>query len=503
MVESAGPDVVPVTIVGAGPTGLTLAVELHQAGVPFRIVDAAPDAVHESRALAIQARTLEVLDRSGVAAELVRAGDQARSIGLHAGRTVEVPLFDDANDETAYPFLLFLSQAETERILLAWLEQRGVEVERDCSVEAVQPDDGGVTFEVKTAAGREVRRTGYLVGCDGAHSAVRTQAGISFSGGGFPQSFAIADLDVDGLDPGHVHAFVSASGIMFFFPLGSPAAWRLLAMLPGGAASEALGLADLQHLVDSHAAGRPGTYRLSAPVWVTTFKVQSRRAERFRRGRVLLAGDAAHIHSPAGAQGMNTGIQDAVNLGWKLARVVQDPALDALLDTYEEERLPIAREVLRSTNRMFRIATTSNRLVRWLRPRLAPIALGILVRSRSARAIGFRTISQIAIHYRGRTLARSPRQATWDGLRAGDRLPDIEVIVGRRVINLRRSLVTPDYLLAGINVGPSGEADSIAKSIIGVIPGKPSGWILIRPDGYIAGIWRDIASVKAFLDVWS
>lgn len=504
MAEVAGPYISPVTIVGAGPTGLTLAVELVRAGVPFQLLDSAAGAVHESRALAIQARTLEVLDRPAIAAELIGVGDQARSIALHAGRVIEVPLFDEGNKETEYPFILFLSQAETERILLEWLERRGVTVERGTSLDLVRPDEGGVTFEVTTAGGREVRRTGYLIGCDGAHSAVRSGASIPFAGKGFPQSFAIADLEVEGLPLGQVHAFVSTTGIMFFFPLGTPASWRLLAMLPDDEDSEPLDLQQLQRLVDSYTSGSGRTFKVSSPVWVTTFKVQSRRAEQFREGRVFLAGDAAHIHSPAGAQGMNTGIQDAVNLGWKLARVIQGIAVDELLDTYQDERLPVARGVLRMTNRLFTMATTPNRLIGWLRPRLAPAILGFVVRSRLFRRAGFRTVSQIALSYRGRSLASSPGQISWRGLRAGDRLPDTTVTdaEGHR-INLRESLVTPNYLLAGVNVHSEDEWPSGVDAVITILPGEASAWLLIRPDGYIAGIWRTAAGAREYLRRWS
>jgi 2-polyprenyl-6-methoxyphenol hydroxylase-like FAD-dependent oxidoreductase len=501
MVESTAPDAVAVTIVGAGPTGLTLAVELHEAGVPFRILDTAPDAVHESRALAIQARTLEVLDRPGVAPELIAAGDSAARLTVHASRAVDVPLFDDAEHRTAYPFLLFLSQAETERILLAWLSRRGVQVERGVTVGAVRQDDDGVELEVTTPTGDEIRRSGYVVGADGAHSAVRAGAGIPFSGRGFPQAFALADLEVGGLQRGRVHAFISAAGILFFVPLGSPATWRLLAMLPTAAPAGVPELDELQRLVDRY-SGDPGRYSLSLPVWVTTFTVQSRRAGRFRQGRVFLAGDAAHIHSPAGGQGMNTGIQDAVNLGWKLARVVHGTGPEALLDTYEEERLPIARDVLRMTNRLFRIATAANPLMSRLRPRLAPIAVGTVAQWGWVRDFAFRTVSQIALDYRGRSLSRAPGQTRWQGLRAGDRLPDIDVISGRRVVNLRRAVVSPGFLLAGLNVDDPEDEWPDVRTVFGRVPGRRSAWILIRPDGYIAGIWRDPQRVRDYLDVW-
>lgn len=492
-----------VTIVGAGPTGLALAVELLSAGVSFRIVDAAPGPVHESRALAIQARTLEVLDRAGVSPQLVAAGDPARSIALHARRAVTtLPLFDQANSETAYPFILFLSQSRTEQILLEHLESRGVVVERDVTVTAAQQDAERVTLTVEGPGGPEVLHTSYLVGCDGSHSAVRRTTGIPFIGRGFPQTFAIADLEADGLERDKVHAFVASSGIMFFFPLGTPATWRLLGMLPDAQDPAPLDRAELQALVDSYTSGSVLEVRLHEPVWATRFTVQSRRAERFRSGRVFLAGDAAHIHSPAGAQGMNTGIQDAVNLGWKLAQVILLKAPDALLGTYGDERLPVARGVLRMTDRLFRMATTGNPLVAFARPRVAPAALSIVARSRALRLLGFRSVSQIALGYRRGRLAAAPGQVRWRGLRAGDRLPDVEVQVAGEAVNLRDRLLTPRYLLVAINAPEGGEWGDAVTELNARAPRDRPAWVLVRPDGYIAGIWARPKGVRDYIRSW-
>jgi 2-polyprenyl-6-methoxyphenol hydroxylase-like FAD-dependent oxidoreductase len=498
-----GDETPEVTIVGAGPTGLTLAVELLSAGVPFRIVDAATGPVHESRALAIQARTLEVLDRSGLSAQLIAAGDPARSIVMHARRaTITIPLFDEGNRETSYPFILFLSQARTEQILLEHLESRGIVVERNVTVTGVEQDDAGVTFTVERPSGPEVRRTAFLIGCDGSHSAVRRATGFPFSGRGFPQSFAIADLEVDELGREQVHAFVSSSGIMFFFPLGTPATWRLLGMLPEPHDPRPLELAELQALADSYTGGPALQLRLRDPVWATRFSVQSRRVERFRSRRVFLAGDAAHIHSPAGAQGMNTGIQDAVNLGWKLAQVILLNAPDALLDTYSDERAPVARAVLRMTDRLFTMATTGNPLIAFARPRVAPAVLQMVVRSRALRLAGFRSISQIALDYRLGRLAGRGGQVRWRGLRAGDRLADLDVEVAGETANLRERLVTPRYLLVSVNSPEGGEWGESVEELKVKVSGDRPRWILVRPDGYIAGIWSGPEGVRDYIRSW-
>lgn len=496
-----------VVIVGAGPTGLTLAVQLLAAKVPFRLIDTAPTPVHESRALAIQARTLEVLERCGIAARLVEQGDTARLIQMHGSKTVSLELFDGGEAATKYPFLLFISQAQTEQILAEHLAEHGVVIERGTTLVGLVQGDDHVDLTLGTPAGEESIGADYVVGCDGAHSAVRRLSGIEFAGKGFPQTFAIADVEVDGLGPGPVHAYVAEAGIMFFFPLGEPAPWRLLAMLPNDA-PERPDLRELQRVVDSYAGA--GALRLHDPVWLTDFRVQSRHARNFRDQRILLAGDAAHIHSPAGAQGMNTGIQDATNLGWKLAQVLQGRAPIKLLDTYEEERLPIAVGVLRMTNRLFGMATTSNPLIRFVRPRIAPGALSLVRNLAWARAIGFRTISQLSINYRRATLARTAKSRSLRGLRAGDRLPPLRVVVDGVTIDLQDHVPTPSYLLAAIGAGETASPDSSAavEFVRAEWPTDSpyrgqSVWLLARPDGYIAGLWHDPQSAESFLNEWT
>src|SRR6266540_1514870 len=249
-------DPVEVLVVGAGPTGLALAAHLRAFASHVRIVDRQPDRTHESRALAIQPRTLEVLAGLGVTPELLVLAPAAEHV--------------------------------TCRLL---------------------PPDG----RHETVAAR------YVVGCDGAHSTVRHLAGIGFEGSAYPQTFLLADLEADGLEPGAAHTYLTGAGMLFFFPLGTPATWRMLAMRPPGDQTPAdaeVSLAELQAITASYTTD---PLRLRDPVWMTRFRLHLRAATRYQTGRVFLAGDAAHVHSPAGAQGMNTGVQDAVNLAWKLA----------------------------------------------------------------------------------------------------------------------------------------------------------------------------------------
>jgi 2-polyprenyl-6-methoxyphenol hydroxylase-like FAD-dependent oxidoreductase len=457
LVTAATGDLLDVLVVGAGPTGLTLAAQLQTFGATVRIVDRQLDRVHESRALGVQPRTLEVLRGLGLAEDLVARGNSAVWVQLHAGgRVVRVRLFGLGLDDTAYPFLLFVSQAETEQLLGDHLATAGVQVERGVELTALQAHDDGVTCTLRHRDGStEQARARYLVGCDGAHSAVRRGAGIPFKGGAYPQTFALADLEVDGLDRDAAHAYTGQDGIVLFFPLGRPASWRLLAMHPslqGRREPARPSLEQLQALVDTFTGGR---VRLRDPVWRSYFGLQHRHASRYQAGRIFLAGDAAHVHSPAGAQGMNTGIQDAWNLGWKLALVARGVAEEALVDSYDAERRPVGGFVVRFTDRAFSVATSTNPLVRVPRTRLVPLVLPLALRFDRSVGYGFRTVSQLNISYRSSPAVQEGRPALRRGPRAGDRLPDARIVRDGQACWLGEALAAPGFHL--LLCGPPGD----------------------------------------------
>jgi len=456
-VTTASGDRLDVLVVGAGPTGLTLAAQLQAFGATVRIVDRQLDRVHESRALAVQPRTLEVLRGLGVTEELVRRGNDSVWVHLHVGgRVVSIRLFGLGLDDTAYPFLLFVSQAETEQILLDHLAGWGRPVERSVELVGFHADPDAVTCTLRHGDGRtEQVLARYLVGCDGARSTVRHGAGIPFQGGAYPQTFALADLEVDGLDHDAAHAFPGQEGIMLFFPLGRPASWRLLAMHPslqGRQAPAQPSLGELQALADAMTGG---SVRLHDPVWQTYFGLQHRHASRYQAGRIFLAGDAAHVHSPAGAQGMNTGIQDAWNLGWKLALVSRGVADQALLDTYDAERRPVGAFVVRVTDRAFSAAISTHPLLRALRTRLVPRMLPLALRFDRAVAYGFRTVSQLNINYRHCPAVQEGRPTLRRGPKAGDRLPDARIAQDGKERWLGEALAAPGFQL--LLCGPTGD----------------------------------------------
>jgi 2-polyprenyl-6-methoxyphenol hydroxylase-like FAD-dependent oxidoreductase len=531
-------DQLSVVVVGAGPTGLTLAAQLDALGASVRVVDRQLDRVHESRALAVLPRTLEVLRGLGISQKLVERGNDAVQLQLHFGeRLVRTRLFDIGLEDTSYPFLLFVSQAETEAVLNEHLAARGIQVERGVELVAFAADEHHVTCTLRHRDGSsEQLSPRYMAGCDGARSSVRRLAGIPFEGGSYPQTFVLGDLDVDGdLDRDAAHAFVAAPGMLFFFPLGRPASWRMLGMrptLPGAAEREEPpqpSLGDLQAIADAFTGGK---LRLRDPVWLTYFRLHHRQAVRYRADRVFLAGDAAHVHSPAGAQGMNTGIQDAWNLGWKLALVDRGLADAALLDSYQAERWQIGRFVLRFTDRATVIATSDRPVVRLLRTQLPPRLAPLVIRLARLRAYGYRTLAQLRINYRGSPAVQEGEPVLGRGPRAGDRLPDARIVDGGRERWLQEALATPTFHLLLCGPAESWNGDQLAalgERYAGLVAvhrlarDAPTGVLhdvrgeafarlgvertaqyLVRPDGYIGYCsgGTDLRGVERYLARW-
>jgi 2-polyprenyl-6-methoxyphenol hydroxylase-like FAD-dependent oxidoreductase len=497
-----------VLVVGAGPTGLALAAQLRTYGTTFRIIDRSLDRAHESRALAIQPRTLEALAPFGVTDELVACGNPAMQLRMHLPhRVVPMRLFDIGLADTAYPFLLFLSQAETESVLAEHLRGQDVDVERGTELDRLERTGSSVTCRLRRGDGiEESVAARYVVGCDGAHSTVRAQADIGFEGYAYPQTFLLADLEVDGLEPGAVHTYMTGAGMLFFFPLGSPATWRMLAMRTPGAPDTEVDLGLLQEITDRYTSDR---LALRDPVWMTDFRLHNRGVASYRSGPFFLAGDAAHIHSPAGAQGMNTGIQDALNLGWKLALVCRGRAPEELLETYEAERAPVGSSVLRFTDRAFTIGTSSNPVIRFARTRLAPRLAPLALRAAGPRGRVFRAVSELGIHYRRSPVTtvgpRTPRR----GPRAGDRLPDLP-----RGLQARTAGPGWHLLLSGPPaLWPNERLASALRGRDGLISvhrlGGESPWPnavhgLLRPDGYLGYVaaGTHLEGLRAYLERW-
>jgi 2-polyprenyl-6-methoxyphenol hydroxylase-like FAD-dependent oxidoreductase len=449
-IPPAGP--VDVLVVGAGPTGLTLAANLAAFGATVRVVDRRDAAARESRALVVQPRTLEVLRPLGVTQALLDRGDGAARVRLHLdGHEVVVPLSDFAVDDTSYPFLLVLRQAEVEAALLANLAARGLPVEWGAELLSYRAGQAGVSCTVRRSDGRtELVRARYLVGCDGADSTVRRHAGVEFKGGAYRRSVLLADIDIDEDLPGDAaHVFVGPDGVLVAFAAGEHAAWRLLLVedhRPGHTDDPE---AEVRAAAEGLSAGRVRARRVA---WTARIPLQHRLAATFRSGRVFLAGDAAHVHSPAGAQGMNTGIQDASNLGWKLALTARGVAAAALLDTYGAERRPVARAVLALTHLAFWVETANSFPIRRARAALAPLAVPVGLRHAWLQTLAFRAAGQLWIRYPRGPAAVEGLPRLRRGPAAGQRLPDLPVLVDGVPRRLQHALATPAFqlLLCGL-----------------------------------------------------
>ncbi len=341
-------DVAEVLVVGAGPTGLSLAITLRRHGVPVRIIDRAAQPSTVSKALALWSASLEALQGMGVVDRFVAEGQRLNALCVGEGDRRLATLAVGEGIDSAFPFPLLLPQSRTEELLTARLTELGASVERSVELVGLAQDASGVTATLRHADGREEAvRTKYLAGCDGARSAVRQALDIAFEGYTEPQTFLLADVKIDGGDLDHrsIYLWWHNGGTIAMFPFGREV-WRIFSMRgedsPKG--DEPATLEEIQHCVDRYG---PHGLRLRDPSWLSIFRINERLAARYRVGRCFIAGDAAHLHSPAGGQGMNTGIQDAVNLGWKLAYALHGVGNgELLLDSYEAERRPIARGVI-------------------------------------------------------------------------------------------------------------------------------------------------------------
>ncbi|MEZ4384112.1 MAG: FAD-dependent oxidoreductase [Nannocystaceae bacterium] len=402
-----------VLVVGAGPVGLSLALDLHRHGLRVRVVDQGHEPSTWSKAQVIHARTLEVFARLGVLAPMLAEGKLFRGFRMHDERGNELAHVTLAIHGSHYSYVLSLSQRETELHLIAALAERGVEVERDVRLDAVREEDGAVTAELVRGDGaREALRVPWVVGCDGAHSTVRHDLGIDFEGFAYEIALIQADVHIDWPTPlpdDEVITYMGEDGPVAAFPLPGERRYRLIAFNPPDPDAE-LSVELFDELLRRRG---PADARVTDPKWMVGFRIHCRLAAAYRRGRVMIAGDAAHIHSPAGGQGMNMGIQDAHNLAWKLALVARGQADAALLDTYEEERRPLARETLDWTDLATRnlaiVSGMRGRLARGIRKQLVKLLFNFgFVQTRMAQ-----TISMLEVGYPGSSLAAESQVDLW------------------------------------------------------------------------------------------
>jgi 2-polyprenyl-6-methoxyphenol hydroxylase-like FAD-dependent oxidoreductase len=409
-----------VLIVGAGPTGLVLALWLSKLGVRVRIIDKTSAPGTTSRALAVQARTLELYRQLGLSEAVVQKGHRvaAANFWVKGEPVARLPLSRVGEGLTPYAFLEIFPQDEHERLLIERLETFGITVERNTELLGFEETGDGITATLGLPDGQhEICQACYLAGCDGARSIVRKSLDTGFPGGTYQQIFYVADVQANGPTfNGELHVDLDEADFLAVFPLAATGRARLIGTVRDERAehAETLQFADV-----SSRAIENLKVQIEQVNWFSTYRVHHRVADHFRTGRTFLLGDAAHVHSPAGGQGMNTGIGDAINLAWKLAAVLSGAAEAKLLNTYETERIAFARKLVATTDRVFSFATAEGRMADLLRTRLAPFVIPKMASFEASREFLFRTVSQITLNYRGMPLSTGVA----GHVHGGDRLP--------------------------------------------------------------------------------
>jgi 2-polyprenyl-6-methoxyphenol hydroxylase-like FAD-dependent oxidoreductase len=479
----------PVLIAGAGPTGLVLALWLTKLGVKVRIVDKTAEPGTTSRALAVQARTLEFYHQVGFDEPVIAGGVKIQNLNfwVKGRRRARVPLQRTGEGLTPYAFALVFPQDAHERLLTEQLGKLAVRVERKTELLRFSQSDTGVTAILRRPDGSEEScEAAYLAGCDGASSTVRTQLGVGFPGGTYTGLFYVADIEGTG-EPvdNDLHVDIEDADFILLFPLRGQGRVRLVGTVRDLPQNEhgQLRFEDVKGKAIEQL--RVNIQRVN---WFSTYRVHHRVALRFRDRRAFLLGDAAHIHSPVGGQGMNTGIGDAVNLSWKIASVLKG-APETLLDTYEPERMAFARLLVATTDRGFTLVTKRGGLAGLVRGRIIPLVVPLLFKLRAMRRLLFRTVSQTQVNYRGSALS----DGAAGKVRGGDRLPWVELSPGKDNFAPLTSLDWQVHVYGEASPGVSAACTELGLPIHAFAwqtsmrhAGLQNGALyLIRPDGYI------------------
>lgn len=499
-----------VVIIGGGPTGLSLACQFIRHNIDFIILEQNETVTRFSKALGVHARTLEIYEQLGVARTAIERGEIAGKFRLLEGGEVrgELPLSEIGGNLSPYPFMLILEQSKNEELLYEYLKAHGREVLWGTQLEDFTQDEEGVTVRIKNKEGEAgTIRAQYLVGCDGARSPVRHALGLTFEGSTFERMFYVADAQIDWQLPHDaVQVCLARDVFTAFFPMKGEKRYRIVGTFPEGLDKEE-GEVMYEEIEEQIKREARLELEISEVNWFSLYKVHTRRVNRFSEGRCFLAGDAAHIHSPAGAQGMNTGIQDAYNLAWKLALVIKGEASQRLLETYNEERLENAERLLQTTDRMFELGAGSNWFLSFIRTNIFPPLAQYLFSFDLVRRTIFPILSQIGITYRDCSLSDHAADENFRVM-GGDRMPYF-LIEGRSIYDW---LHEPKFHLLVFS-DEAGDLDSVRQELerthaplvdcqlfplserVREVFGTDTSFsLLLRPDNYIGYISPEISA---------
>ena len=508
-----------VLIVGAGPTGLAFACQLIRYGVDFVIIDKKETTTPYSKAIGVQARTLEIYEQIGLAEKLVGLGSQAGGARLFVKGELrgEIDFAGIGKGLSPYPFVLIVEQGKHETLLYEYIKADGRDVRWQTELATFTQIESGVSATVKSCNGdSEVIEAKYLVACDGAKSSVRHSLGLEFTGSTFERMFYVADVEIDWkYGTGGLFAFLMQNNLLVAFTMDGEKRFRIVGTFPEEFSKDE-GDVLYEEIEQQIRHDAQIDFDITKVYWFSTYKVHTRHVDKFSVGRCFLAGDSAHIHSPAGAQGMNTGIQDGHNLAWKLAFVLKGKASGELLNTYNEERLPNAKALTRTTDRFFGFVADPNPFMAFVRLHVFPYVAKFLSRSKAVRQFVFPRIAQIAINYRGSSLCKT--QGSFH-VKAGDRMPWFEV-EGSSIYD---RLSEPKFHLIVFFDGkieiPTLSDDLmqeweglIDSTIISLYPNiaeifgtRESFFVILRPDNYIGLISNDFSpdAVRDYLNLVS
>jgi 2-polyprenyl-6-methoxyphenol hydroxylase-like FAD-dependent oxidoreductase len=498
-----------VLIVGAGPTGLALACQLIRYGVDFLIIDKKETTTPYSKAIGVQARTLEIYEQIGLADKLIALGAKAEKARMFAGGKIrgEIEFNELGRGMSPYPYVLLVEQGKHEALLYEHIKSLAKDVFWQYELEGFTQDSNAVTATVKTAAGEaETIEARYLVGCDGAKSLVRHGLGLTFEGSTFERLFYVADVQIE-WEFGHdaLQGFLMRNSLLAFFPMTGEKQYRIVGTFPEEFAKDE-GDVLYEEIEERIRLDAEIDFDITKVNWFSTYKVHTRHVNKFSEGRCFLAGDSAHIHTPAGAQGMNTGIQDSYNLAWKIALVLNN-APEKLLDSYNHERLENAHNLMQTTDRFFNLVASPNPFFVFVRLYIFPYIANLAFNLDTVKRFVFPRISQIAINYSSSPLSRT------NGLfkvKAGDRMPWFE-IDGASIYD---SLRTPVFHLVvftdGVTHVPSlpddlmqqwdGKIDShvfaLDNKLSKIFGSRSAFFLILRPDNYIGLISDEFSPEK-------